>query len=286
MFKEFKWVQKEHLTLLGASVQKGKAVDKALDIKITELKMAIGRLSLLPAHDARCLLRNALAMPKLLYILPTAPCSGNPRLMIFNDALRQGLSSILNVSLSYDQRLQVSLTVQNGGQGVRSAGMLASSAYLASAAATLPLQNAILVNWCSTTSNTAVSEAFAIWKTLSRAEELFAPGNCFQKGWDNNVTSKIYEDLLSQCNNNIDKARLNAAGAAHAGNWLNATPIPSLGLRLFDEAIRVAWDIVWDPTRVTPIHACVASKFTLEVCTALHARRVDRTHIRDARSTT
>ena len=103
VFKEFKRVKKEDLTLQGASVQKGKAVDKALDIKITELKTAIGRLSLLPAHDALCLLRNALVMPKLLYILRTAPCSGNPRLTIFDDALRQGLSSILNVSLTADQ---------------------------------------------------------------------------------------------------------------------------------------------------------------------------------------
>ena len=86
----------------------------------------------------------------------------------------------------------------------------------------------------------------------------------------------IYEDLLSRCNNNIDRARLKAAGAAHSGDWLNATPISSLGLRLADEAIRRRWAIVWDPTRVTHIHACVVPKLTLEVCTALHARRVDR----------
>ena len=81
--------------------------------------------------------------------------------------------------------------------GVRSVGMLASSAYLASAAATLSLQNAILANSCSTTSDPAVSEALVICMTLLRAEEPDAPGNCFQKVWDNTVTSKIYEKLLS-----------------------------------------------------------------------------------------
>ena len=96
-------LRKDDITLLRAPGQKGKAVDKALDIKITELKTAIGRLSFLPAHDALCLLRNALAMPKLLYILRTAPCSGNPRLTIFDDALRQGLSSIRDVSLTDNQ---------------------------------------------------------------------------------------------------------------------------------------------------------------------------------------
>ena len=63
-------------------------------------------------------------------------------------------------------------------------------------------------------SDLAVNEALAIWKSLSRAEELVAPGNCFQKVWDNTVTSEIYENLIS--NNNIDKARLKAAGAARA----------------------------------------------------------------------
>ena len=158
---------------------------------------------------------------------------------------------------------------------VRSAGMMASSAYFTSAAATLPLQNAILANSCSTTSDPAVSKALAIGKTLSRAEEPVAPGNCFQKVWDNTVTSKIYEDLLNRCNNNIDKARLKAAGAANAENWLNATPIPSLGLRLSDEAIRVAVGHRLGSSTCHHIHACVAPKLTLEVCTALHARRVN-----------
>ena len=60
VFKEFKRVKNKELTLLvrlRAPVQKGKAV-KALDIKITEIKTAIGRLSLLPTHDALCLLRT------------------------------------------------------------------------------------------------------------------------------------------------------------------------------------------------------------------------------------
>ena len=87
---------------------------------------------------------------------------------------------------------------------------------------------------------------------------------------------KIYEELLSRYNNNVDKARLKAAGAAHAGDWLNATPIPSLGLRLSDEAIRVAVGYRLGSNTCHPIHACVAPKLTLEVCTALNARRVDR----------
>ena len=177
VFDVFKKVEKEDLKLLGSPVLKGPAVDKPLNNKVAELKSAIGRRSLLHANDAHCLLRNALAMSNLLYIFRTAPCSNNPRLSIFDDTLRQGLSTILNVSLSDDQWLQASLPVQNGGLGIRSAGMLATFAYLASAAATLRLQNAILANSCFPNSDSAVGEAFIIWKTQSHTVEPASPAD-------------------------------------------------------------------------------------------------------------
>ena len=153
-------------------------------------------------------------MPKLQYILRTSPCSNNPRLSIFDDTLRQGLSTILNVSLSDDQWLQASLPVQKGSLGIRSAGMLASSTYLASAAATLRLQNAILANSCCLNPDPAVGEALIIWKTQSHTVEPASPAGQYQKVWDNSgfkrnrqpcesCTSfwrlaKCYTDLISR----------------------------------------------------------------------------------------
>ena len=95
-------------------------------------------------HDALCLLKNSLAMPKLLYILRTSPCANYSLLHKFDRILRAGLESVLNIQLSDEQRKQASLPVHMGGLGIRSAYMLAPSAFLASAAATLPLQEAIL----------------------------------------------------------------------------------------------------------------------------------------------
>ena len=48
------------------------------------------------------------------------------------------------------------------------------------------------------------------------------------------------DNLASRCNNKIDEARLKAAAAPHSEDWLNAISISSVGLRLSDEAIRVA----------------------------------------------
>ena len=94
---------KKDINLLGAPILEGKAVNTALQVKIRELERSIERLSLLQAHDALCLLKNALAMPKLQYILRTSPCAGNPLLSAFDDVLRRGLSKILNVDLNDSQ---------------------------------------------------------------------------------------------------------------------------------------------------------------------------------------
>ena len=143
-FHQFKKVDKMDLTILGAPVMGGTMADSVLKEKTAALERAVNRLSLLPAHDALCLLKNSIAMPKLLYTLRTAPCSGSPELERFDQLLRSSLSTLLNVNLTDDQWKQASLPVHMGGLGVRSACMLASSTFLASAAPTLPLQNSIL----------------------------------------------------------------------------------------------------------------------------------------------
>lgn len=56
--------------------------------------------------------------------------------------MRQGLITILNVDLSDDRWLQASVPVDDGGLVVRSAQMLAPSAFLSSAESTLVLQQA------------------------------------------------------------------------------------------------------------------------------------------------
>ena len=79
----------------------------------------MARLSLLQSYDALVLLKNSLAMPKLLYILRTTDCSENPLLAQFDNTLRTGLSTVLNVQLNDDQWLQASLSVENSGLGDR-----------------------------------------------------------------------------------------------------------------------------------------------------------------------
>ena len=73
--------------------------------KIISLKLIFSKH--LQAHDASVILKNSLEIPKLLYLLRTSQCSDNPLLRQFDDTLRTGLITILNVDISSDQWLQV-----------------------------------------------------------------------------------------------------------------------------------------------------------------------------------
>ena len=65
--------------------------------KIDDLTRAVERLKHLQDNDALIILKNSLAIPKLLYLLRTSQCSDNPLLRQFDDTLRTGLITILNV---------------------------------------------------------------------------------------------------------------------------------------------------------------------------------------------
>ena len=103
ILKDCKRIAKEDMNLLGAPIFEGKAVNTALQAKINDLERSVERLSLLQAHDALCLLKNALTMPKLQYIHRTSPCADNLLLYALYDFLCRGLSKILTVDLNDSQ---------------------------------------------------------------------------------------------------------------------------------------------------------------------------------------
>ena len=91
------------------------------------------------------LLCYSLAVPKVEYVLRSAPCFYSTLLESFDCELRCTLSDVLNISFEMESTwLQASLPVKFGDIGVRSVVMLAPSAFLASAAGTSRLINRIL----------------------------------------------------------------------------------------------------------------------------------------------
>src|ERR1043165_9820769 len=125
---------------------------------------------MLHPHDSFTLLRSSLSIPKLIYTLRTSTCFLNEGLLHdFDEVLRTGLCSLLNIHMSDDQWIQTALPVRNGGQGIRSAVMLATSAFLASAAGTRSLQDRLLHKVAVMLKDPFVEEASGSWLSRSNA---------------------------------------------------------------------------------------------------------------------
>jgi len=221
---------------------------------LNNLERASSRLKLISAHDALTILRHSLSAPKLNYMLRASPCAGHASLTTFDELLRKSICSIVNVDLTHDQWIQASLPVHFGGLGIRSVSTLAPSAFLASAAGTSVLQDIILPQSYIFTDN-FVGGIQDIWSNLSGSD---IPTNLSysQKCWDERVSEFVHSNLLEKFADNLNRARLLAVSASHSGDWLNALPISSCGLRLDDEAVRVAIGLRLGTSLCEP-HTCV-----------------------------
>ena len=198
------------------------------------------RLQLLHSHDALVIMKNGLAIPKLLYLLRTSDCGDNPLLRKFDGTLHSALTAVLNVDLAEDQWLQATLPIGDGGLGIRNAQMLASSAFLASAASTFQLQQSILPDSFSALEDQSVESAETLWASLANSHKPSAEEQHIQKAWDKHVATNHRKLILSRACTDVDKARLLAASSPHSGDWLHAPPITTVELRLSGEAIRIA----------------------------------------------
>ena len=62
------------MSLLGSPIGNLASINRILQAKFDALKVMGERLSLLHSQDALLLLRNMFSLPKVLYVLRTAPC--------------------------------------------------------------------------------------------------------------------------------------------------------------------------------------------------------------------
>ena len=228
-----------------------------------ELSKAFDRLSAISSHDALVLLKTSLSTPKLMHMLRASPCTGHVGLSDIDSTLRAGLCKTFNVSLSDAQWLQASLPVKSGGLGIRQAHHLAPSAFAASIASTRQLQQSIL-NSSSLDLSTHEIQAHEMWSEMSNTSVPTGTSAFVQKNWDKPIISELVSTLTSTLSSDKDRARFLAVSAPLASAWLNALPIAACGLRLDDNAIRVAIGLRLGTPICMP-HACPCSEFVDEV---------------------
>ncbi len=118
---------------------------------------------MLTAHDALVLLCNSFSLPKLLYILRTAPCFRLATLETYDDCLREILGGVTNNLLERDSQAWATLPVKLGGLGIQSAVNIAPSAFLASVHSSSELVDEILPPTPSPQLAPFVVEAKSAW---------------------------------------------------------------------------------------------------------------------------
>ena len=164
--------------ILGAPLTEGPSLNDALYARCVELSRAVGRLSLLPAHDALTLLKSSFSAPKIMYTLRCSPSFGNKALEQFDNLLRSGLCTITNLAISDPQWIQASLPVSAGGLGIRRVVSLALPAFLASAASTHSLQSLLLLNChCRLTIASHRERLMRTWTIIYNTNTPSSPGD-------------------------------------------------------------------------------------------------------------
>ena len=171
----------------------------------------------------------------MLHTLRRSPCVNHPCLEMFNNLLRKGIDTICNLSLTDIQWLKASLPVKDGGLGVRRVSSLASSVFLASAAATNTLQQQLLFR-SSITGTTDASVSMVIHGqghvVVSLHHRLLYLPSSNQSTWDRAVTALERQMVINSLSNATDKARLLSVTSPHSSDWLHALPLSGCGLRL------------------------------------------------------
>ncbi len=237
-----KVVDPAHATLLGSPLGGVESISAALDDKIEALVRMGERLEYLTSHDALVLLRNSFAIPKLQYLLRSAPCFKSPSLQVYDNSLRSILCAVINVTLGpHDPAWhQATLPVRLGWLGIQSAVKVTPSAFLASSNATAVLVNDILPADTSPVTSTLLEEALTVWLSGHNSQSPEGAGAMRQKSWDEAGYGVLTSQLLEEVRDGACRARLLASASKKSGAWLHALPVTSLGLRLDEDSVRIA----------------------------------------------
>ena len=243
------------------SLSAGPHLDATLEGKHQELLRLSKRLELMPSHDSLYLLRNVLTAPRLIYLLRTAPCTGSPELPKFDAVLRESLSTTLNIDLNDDRWNQASLPVRWGGLGIRSVVSLAPSAYLASAASTKDLTTSLLPARLQGIVDSGIAAAMSAWTQMatSTSSSVIAPcppESPVQRVWDNQCCKIQADRLLEATDHGVDRARLLASRSPGSGDWLEALPLSTIGLKLDNTSVRIATGLRLGAP-IVHLHKCI-----------------------------
>ena len=207
MALELRLVQSNNTTLLGAPLFV-EALPSAVEMKVAALKRLTSNLGYLHAHDALYLLKNCLAIPKLLHLLRCSPTWKTlDQLQAFDEDLQLSLESICNIRLDDNTWIQETLPTSKGGLGIHRSVDLSLPTFLSSSQATLDLVTSILPT-NEPNSNFLLSEAICLWE--ERCDRPIPPQQDLkcQRAWDEALVDHAFDTTLETTTDTSSRARL------------------------------------------------------------------------------
>lgn len=184
------------LTLLGAPITDNAFV-KVFKEKLRHLKLLFGRLTSLDNYQiAYYLLRNCLAIPKLVFLLRTSPTWNNIDLIEeMDNCIKSTLETITNSTLSQDQWILSSLPVRSGGLGIRRVRDLALPAFLSSVNGVSSMVS-IMLNLPSLTIEdiSGYLDGLNTWQELN-SDSSHPERPQLQKQWDTIQIDRLFNEL-------------------------------------------------------------------------------------------
>ena len=242
--------------LLGAPLGPGPGMDDMLASRCDRLERTMARLKLLSLQDGLLILRAAVDSPMIMNVIRAAPCTDNPLLVRFDSALRSGLSAVINCDLTELAWIQASLPIRDGGLGVRSVVLLGPSAFLASAAATLTLQNVILGE-CVVRPDPNLTLTLTRWMEMFNSTPIDETLSTRQRSWDAAAIGHCNAALDRGWSDPTNTARLLAARDVRSGRGRSQSAHVDSGWTMTSSASQQVSDWVAscaDFTHVVTVH--------------------------------
>jgi len=168
----------------------------------------------------------------MIYLLRSFPCHGHTTLNDIDLIMKNCLEKITNCRLDPLTLTQASLPVKLGGLGIRRTTDICLPAFIASSNKCASIVEKLISPSNGAHFSFLLSEATIAWKSIdSGLVEPVGEARQRQKSWDLPVALEVLKRLINDATiPTYARARLLAVSSPHAGDWLNAAPIPSLGL--------------------------------------------------------
>ena len=236
----------EGFTLLGCPIGPPSFCETTMMKRLKKLQEALDMLpDMKDSQMEATLLRSCLALPKVAFILRTTPPSHIAEaIRAFDNSMRDALADLAGGPLPEWAWLKASLPSSRGGLGIRRASLHAHGSYISSLDQSRSLIARILRRDPRPSPHlpvalSALSEVAARpeWSSL---EEVDVPLR--QRPLSHCVDDATYDRLLTSAPDIRSRALAVSTALPHAGDWLNVTPSPTLGLHLQDREFRLCLD--------------------------------------------